>query len=133
MPRDFFQTKICIIQAMQKANKPLILQHIARQTGLSPQLVKYQMEQMAKWGIAGTILHPEDASKTYYVLQQAYYDNNWLNSLYALLTPYVEALGKMLDYDQAEVKPEQVLTKNLSMLLRLFEAETEKIGITSPP
>jgi len=128
MPRDFFQSKIRIIQAMQKAGKPLIMQHIALQSGVSPQLVKYQMGQMLQWGIAGTVPHPEDASKTYYVLQPAYYDKDWLNSLYALLTPYVKALDKMMDYDQANVKPEQALTRNLSMLLRLFEIEAEKIG-----
>lgn len=132
MPRDFFITKLRIIRTMQNANRPLILQHVAKECGMTPQAVKYQLKQMVDWGIGGTILHPDNADKVYYTLQPAYYDKNWLNSLYALLTPYVQALGKMLDYDQAKMKPEEVLTKNLSMLLRLFEEEAEKIGKAEP-
>ena len=127
MPKDFFNTKIRIVKAMQKAKKPLILQHIAKESKMSPQVVAYQIKQMQEWGIVGEIQPEADPFKTYYTLQPAYYDKNWLNALYAALTPYVEALGKMLDYDQATVKPEQVTTRNLAMLLRLFEVEAEKV------
>jgi hypothetical protein len=115
---------------MQKTGKAEIVQHIAKESGLAPQLVAYQIKQMLEWGIVGEVKPDDDPFKTYYILQPAYYDKNWLNALYAALTPYVEALGKMLDYEQAKVTPEQVTTRNLAMLLRLFEAETEKIGKT---
>ena len=128
MPKDFFATKVRIVQAMQKAGEALIVQHIAKESGLAPQLVAYQIKQMQEWGIVGEVKPEKDPFKTYYILQPAYYDKNWLNALYASLTPYVEALGKMLDYDQAKVKPEQVTTRNLAMLLRLFEAEAEKVA-----
>lgn len=114
---------------MQKAGQPLILQHIAKESGLTPQLAKYQIDQMIQWGIMGEVKPEEDPLKTYYMLQPAYYDKNWLNSLYAIMMPYVESLGKMVDTEQASVTPEQVLSKNLIMLLRLFEEEIEKMPL----
>ena len=115
---------------MQKAGQPLILQHIAKQCDLSPQIVKYQVDQMIQCGIIGSIQHPEEPLKTYYMLQPAYYDKNWLQTLYALFTPYIEALGKMIDTQQATVTPEQALTRNITMFLRLFEEEIEKMPKT---
>jgi len=130
MPRDFFTTKIRIVESMQKAEKPLILQHIAKLSKLTPQLVSYHMEQMVKWGIAGTVRSPDPADdKVYYVLQQAYYDENWLNSLFALLEPYIKGVTSQIDFDQAGVKPAKAVIRNLSMFLRLFERKIEKMSL----
>lgn len=130
MARDFFTSKIPIIEAMQKANKPLILQHIAKRCELDPQLVSYHMKQMIMWGIAGTVESPDlSDDKTYYVLQSAYYDQRWLESLFALITPYITALNEQIDFDQATVEPAKAVVRNLSMFLRLFERKIEEMKL----
>lgn len=130
MPRDFFTSKITIIEAMQKANKPLILQHIAKRSKLDPQLVVYHMKQMIAWGIAGTVQSPDlSDDKTYYVLQPAYYDEGWLESLFALITPYITALKEQIDFEQATVDPAKAVVRNLSMFLRLFERKIDKMKL----
>jgi len=125
MPKDPFTSKVIIVKAMQKLNQPSILQHIAKECNMTPQLVKYQIDQMIKWGIIGNVTHEEDPLKVYYMLQPAYYDKGWLHSLEALFMPYIEALAKMVDTDQAAGNPEQVLSRNLIMFLRLFEEHLE--------
>lgn len=134
MAKDFFGSKVMIVKAMQKLGKPDIIQHIAKECKMTPQLVKYQIDQMIQWGIVGTVEHPDEPFKTYYMLQPAYYDKGWLQSLYAIFTPYIEALGTMIDTDQAAVTPEQALTRNLTMFLRLFEDQLEKMPqkVTKP-
>ena len=128
MPRDFFTTKIQIIEAMQKGGNPLILQHIAKMSKLTPQLVSYHMKQMVKWGIAGVVQSPDITdTKAYYVLQSAYYDEHWLNSLFVLLEPYMKAL--VIDFEQTEVDPTKSVIRNLSMFLRLFERKIEKMPL----
>jgi len=128
MPQDFFTTKIQIIETMQKAGKPLILQHIAKRSKLTPQLVSYHMKQMIQWGIAGTVQSPDFTDpKVYYVLQPAYYDENWLNSLFVLLEPYMKALT--IDFEQTEVGHTKSVIRNLSMFLRLFEHKIEKMPL----
>lgn len=130
MPRDFFTTKIRIVESMQKAEKPLILQHIAKLSRLTPQLVSYHMQQMVKWGIAGTVSSPDAYDdKVYYVLQQAYYDENWLNSLFVLIEPYIKGIANQIDFDQAEVEPARAVVKNLAMFLRLFQHKIEKMKL----
>ena len=128
MTRDFFTTKICIVETMQKAGKPLILQHIAKLSKLTPQLVSYHMKQMVKWGIAGTVQSPDFTDpKVYYVLQAVYYDENVLNALFTLMEPYVKELT--IDFEQTEVDPIKSVIRNLSMLLRLFEHKIEKMPL----
>lgn len=130
-PNDFFAPKVRIIEAMQKANKPLINQHIAKLAKITPQLTNYHINQMIEWGIAGTYPIETDPNNTYYTLQPAYYDKKWLDALYLALTPFAEQLGKDLDLDQAQVDMPKAVVRNLSMFLRLFENKIEKLDLSS--
>ena len=125
MTNDFYATKIRIVEAMLKAGKPLILQHIAENAKMTPQLVKYHLVQMVDEGIAGTTIHEEDGN-VYYLLQPPYYDKNWQDALYNQLTPFVLEMGKTLDDGQAKVPKTKVVVRNLAMFLRLFESKIEK-------
>ena len=128
MPNDFFKTKIKIVQLMQKANRPLIAEYIAKKTKLSHQLVSYHLKQMVESGIAGIYPIEEEPGVTYYALQPPYYDPQWLEALYAALTPFVEDTAKTLDLEQATVSSPQAVLRNLTMFLRLFEKKIEKIN-----
>jgi len=126
MPQDFFTTKIRIVKAMQKANRPLILQRISELSKVSTQLTAYHVKQMVQWGIAGPIeINGDD--KTYYALQPAYYDRDWLEALFALMLPYLTNMKEEMDFSKVEVDPAQAIVRNLSMFLRLFEEKIEKI------
>jgi DNA-binding transcriptional regulator GbsR (MarR family) len=128
MPQDFFTAKVRIVKAMQKANRPLILQHISKLSKISVQLTAYHMKQMVEWGIAGTVdVNGDD--KTYYMLQPAYYDRNWLEALFALMLPYLTGMQKQMDFSEAKVESPQAIVRNLSMFLRLFEEKIEKIPL----
>ena len=128
MSHDFFTTKIRIVKAMQKANRPIIMEHIAKKTNLTHQLVSYHLKQMVEWGIAGTYPVEQDFGNTYYTLQPPYYDKAWLDALFAALTPFVEEMGKNIDMDQAKVEASQAAIRNLTMFLRLFESKIEDLG-----
>jgi hypothetical protein len=124
--QDFFTTKIQIVKAMQKADKPLILQHIAELSKVSTQLTAYHVKQMVEWGIAGTVdVNGDD--KTYYMLQPAYYDHKWLEALFALLLPYLKSMKKQMDFSGTKVESSKAIVRNLSMFLRLFEEKIERI------
>lgn len=126
--QDFFTTKIQIVKAMQKADKPLILQHISELSKVSTQLTAYHMKQMVEWGIAGTVdVNGDD--KTYYMLQPAYYDSKWLEALFALLLPYLKSMKKQMDFSGTKVESSKAIVRNLSMFLRLFEEKIEKIPL----
>lgn len=130
MPKDFFSTKIRIVKAMQKANKPLILQHIAQESKMTPQVVSYQVKEMLTWGIIGTVKSPDlKDQNTYYVLQPTYYDKNWMEGLYAILTPYIQDMAKQMDFTQANMSSPKALIRNLTLILRLFETEVEKLDL----
>lgn len=126
--QDFFTTKLRIVKAMQKANRPLILQHISELSKVSTQLTAYHMKQMVQWGIAGTVELNGD-EKTYYMLQPAYYDRGWLEALFAIMLPYLTNMKEQMDFSGAEVDPSQAIVRNLSMFLRLFEEKIEKIPL----
>jgi len=118
MIRDFFAIKIRLVEAMQKANKPLILQHVAKLSKLTPQHTSYHVSQMIEWGI---VLKVEHEDKTYFILQPAYYDRGWRESLFALMTPYIEAMISQTDFSQAKVSEAKASIRNLIIFLRLFE------------
>lgn len=113
---------------MQKANKPLIQQHISELSKVSTQLTAYHMKQMVEWGIAGTVDVDGDG-KTYYMLQPAYYDRNWLEALFALMLPYLTGMKEQMDFSEAKVDSSKAIVRNLSMFLRLFEERIEKIPL----
>ncbi len=120
--KDFLLT---IVETMQKADKPLIMNHIAKRAGISPQLVDYHLEQLINKGL---VLLVKDNDKKYYILQPIFYDENWLDALYKMLTPFVEGMSGRIGYEQCslEISSERVIINILLMFLRRFETELEK-------
>jgi len=114
-----------IVRVMQKANKPLILNHIAKRAKTAPQLVDYHLEKLIENGIICSI---DDDGSTYYALQPAFYDENWLNALYVQITPFVEAMagGGSILFEQAKVAEEKVVINVLSIFLERFKEEIQK-------
>lgn len=120
---DAFDSKVKIIQALRRANEPLILQHIAKRSRMSPQSVSYQLEKLIEWGIVTSKSIDE---KTVYQLQQPFYDEQALEKLSNALIPYMKKMGKNLDFSQIKGESTEAVIKNLFMLMRLFESEIEK-------
>ena len=110
-------TKLKIIKILIKADKPLILNHIAKKTNLDIQLVEYHIKKLIGDGIV--IIETEEEKK-YYYLCSPFYDTNNMNALYSLLTPYVEATVKNLSEDTATTE-EQVLNTFMYLLLLFID------------
>ena len=120
---DLFSSKIKIIQTLRRANKPLITYHVAKRSKMSIQLVIYHLEQMLDWGI---IIASNDGEKTLYRLQEAYYEDQLLEDLLAIIIPYMEKISINMDFSQIKVSETEAVEKNLFMFLRLFQKEIEK-------
>ena len=95
-------TRITIMQAMIRAGKPLILSHIAKRAKKDIQLVAYHLEQLVKEGIVYTYSGEED-ELTYYYLAAPFYDEDNMNALYALLTPYVQQTREIMENAEPDV------------------------------
>jgi len=114
-----------IVEVMQNADKPLILNHIAKRAEASPQLVDYHLGRMIKKGL---VLCVDEYDKKYYILQPIFYDENWLTALYQMLTPFVEGMSDKIGYEQCDqdVPQDRVVINILVMFLRRFEDELQK-------
>lgn len=114
-----------IVEAMQNADKPLILNHVAKRAKISPQLADYHLGQMIKKGL---VLCIDEYDKKHYILQQIFYDENWLTALYQMLTPFVEGMSGTIGYEQhdLDLSQERVVINIMVMFLRRFEEELEK-------
>jgi len=114
-----------IVEVMQDADMPLILNHIAKRADASAQLVDYHLGQMIKKGL---VLCIDEDDKKYYILQPIFYDENWLTALYKMLTPFVEGMSDKIGYEQydLDISQERVVINILVMFLRRFEDELEK-------
>ncbi|MBU1173175.1 MAG: winged helix-turn-helix domain-containing protein [Proteobacteria bacterium] len=120
---ELFTSKIRIIEALRRAEKPLIAQHIAKRSHLYPQLVRYHLGQMVEWGMVTTST-VED--KTFYQLQQPYCDEQLMEVLSELLIPYMQHMSEGMDFSQAKVSVGEAVIRNLFMLLRMFETEIDE-------
>lgn len=121
---DVFASKIKIIKTLRRAGEPLIAQHIAKRSRLTPQLISYQLEQMVDWGIV-TKSNSED--KTFYQLQKPYCNEELLETLSDMLIPYMKKMSAGMDFSQVKVSTTEAIIRNLFMFLRIFEAEIEKL------
>jgi len=123
------ETQIKIVGVMQRANNPLILNHIAKRARIAPQLVDYHLEQMIKKGIA--YLHTDENGNKYYMLQPIFYDKNWTYALSNQLIPFIQEMSKpgMLVFDQADEKTsvERLIINVFVTFLKRFEEEVEKL------
>ena len=124
---EVFASKIKIIQTLRRSGKPLIAQHIAKRSSLTPQLVSYHLLQMVEWGM---IVTSNIGGKTFYHLQKAYWDDQLLEDLSLMLIPYMKKMSKGMDLSQVKVSTTEAVIKNLFMFLRLFETEIERSPLT---
>ena len=127
---DAFASKVKIVQALRRANMPLILLHIAKRSRMSPQLVSYQLEHLVEWGIVTATVEGE---KTYYQLQEAYYDDQALEKLSKALLPYMVKISEKMDFSQVKGSTTEAVVKNLFMFMRLFETEIDRTFSRSQP
>lgn len=113
-----------IVEVMQQSGKPLILNHIARRTRIPVQLVDYHLEKLIESGIIYSL---KENGSTFYTLQPVFYDGNWLNALYAQLTPFVEDMadGDIL-FEQTKIPREKVVINIITVFLGRFQVEIEK-------
>ncbi|MCJ7633423.1 winged helix-turn-helix domain-containing protein [Candidatus Bathyarchaeota archaeon] len=121
---DVFASKIKIIKALRRAGEPLIAQHIAKRSRLSPQLVSYHLEQMVDWGII-TTSSVED--KSFYQLQKPYCNEELLEILSDTLIPFMSKISTQMNFSQIKVSSTEAVIRNLFMFLRLFETEIQKL------
>lgn len=114
-----------IVAELQRANKPLLLGHIAKRTDISRSLVQYHVQKMLRDGL---LLTTEYDGKTWYLLQPVFYDENWLNALYNQLTPFIEemAAGDKVSFEQADVTNDLVVVNVLGVFLQRFQQEVRK-------
>lgn len=126
---DAFGSKVKIVQALRRANQPLILHQIAKRSKMSHQLVSYQLEQLVEWGI---IIASINGDKTYQ-LQKPYYDEKALEKLSIKLLPYMKMISDKMDFSQVKGSTTEAVVKNLFMFMRIFETEIEKTFAKSKP
>lgn len=127
---EAFDSKVKIVQALRRANQPLILHHIAKRSRISRQLVSYQVEQLVEWGIITTSVIED---RTYYQLQTPYYDDQALEKLSTKLLPYMRSISDKMDFSQVKGEATEAVVKNLFMFMRLFETEIEKSFAKNKP
>ena len=120
---DFFDSKIKIIQTLRRSNKTLIMQHVAKRSHMSVQLVNYHVAQIVEYGI---IVASRFEEKTLYTLQESYYSDQLLEDLSQMLVPYMEKMSKTMDLTQIKVTPTEAIIRNLFMFMRLFQSEIDK-------
>ena len=125
---EVFASKIKIIKALRRAGEPLIAQHIAKRSRLTPQLVSYHLEQMVEWGM---IITSTSEDKMFYHLQKAYWNDQLLEDLSQMLIPYMKKMSKAIDFSQVKVSTTEAVIRNLFMFLRLFETEIVKLPINN--
>ena len=123
---EAFTSKIKIIKALRRAGEPLIAQHIAKRSHLTPQLVSYHLEQMVGWGM---IITSTSEDKTFYHLQKAYWNDKLLEDLSKMLIPYMKKMSEGMDFSQVKVSMGDAVIRNLFMFLRLFEAEINRTSL----
>lgn len=105
-----------IVEALIKSDEALILQHIAKKIGETPQTTAYNLKKLCDMGIVICI---DGGNNKQYLVQPFYYMEDTLNSLYVLLKPFAETINKLLD-DCAEKDRLDYTTNNLELIFELF-------------
>ena len=112
-------TKLKIIECLIKADKPLILNHIAKKTKLDIQLVEYHIKIFIKEEVINRAVGDDD--KNYYYLVAPFYDKDNMDALYSLLTPYIQETIKTLRDNSAEVTQKGVINTFMYLLFLFIE------------
>lgn len=115
--------KLKIIKCLIKEDSPLILNHIAKKTKHSAQLVEYHIKRMLDQGV---IICGCSEGKKYYYLSAPFYDEYKIDALYKYLTPYIETIiTEMKDCNDGVVEYETAVF-TLKYLLHLFIDDVSK-------
>lgn len=109
-------TKLTIIEVMSRAEGPMILNHIAKEAGFSPQLVDYHLRAMIKEGIIQEV-------DTHYMLQPIFYDETLYDGLCSGLLPLMEAMMDEIDTSQFNEEEKSVI------VFRVFKVVLERFLI----
>ena len=115
--------KLEIIKCLIDENAEMILNHIAKKTKRSAQLIEYHIKQLMEKKIV--VCAQRGGGKNigkYYSLTPIFYDESSIDALYAYLTPFVETLSKEC--------PEGTESKDivciLGYMLELFISDASK-------
>jgi len=111
-----------IIKVLQEADRPLILNHVAREVGESPQLVDYHLRSLVEKQV---VLQTEDVSSKYYFLQPSFYLVEAETSLMKVLTPWIQEFAKQTEVETDSDKKQAVLD-NLYYYFSLFLKKVSK-------
>lgn len=111
--------KLEIIKILMTAEHPLILNHIAKRSGRSVQLIDYHIKKLIEERVVHTFTEED---KIYYCLSSPFYDKNAITALYSLLTPYISETASEIKENNPEFDTIEVY--NVFMyLLQLFIAD----------
>jgi len=83
--------KLEIIKCLVNERAEMILNHIAKKTKRSAQLIEYHIKQLIEKKIV--VCRQDANNKKYYSLTHVFYDEGAIDSLYMYLTPFVETLS----------------------------------------
>lgn len=115
--------KLEIIKCLIEERAEMILNHIAKKTKRSAQLIEYHIKQLIEKNIVVCTQRGTDKNiKKYYSLTPVFYDESSVESLYMYLTPFVEILSKECPED---TKYEDIVCI-LGYLLELFISDASK-------
>ena len=97
----------------------MILNHIAKKTKRSAQLIEYHIKQLIEEKI---VICTTQHDKKYYILTDVFYDSSSIDALYLYLMPFVETLSETC---LPETEPKDVV-KTLGYILQLFIEDASK-------
>ena len=112
--------KLEIVKCLIDESAEMILNHIAKKTKRSAQLIEYHIKQLIEKKIV--ICRNDINNKKYYSLTPIFYDESSIDALYTYLTPFVETLSK--EYPEDNDYKDVVCI--LSYLLELFVLDASK-------
>lgn len=107
---------IKIILELQKADKPLIANHIAKGINETPQLVDYHLKNLLEKGV---ILTVEEYDTTFYMLQPSFYMEKAETSLMTILIEWLKIFMEQLEIDP-ELDKTKVILNNLKYYFTIF-------------
>jgi DNA-binding transcriptional regulator GbsR (MarR family) len=115
--------KLKIIKCLIEVETPLILNHIAKKTESSAQLIEYHIKQLLEQKIVNCVIHKD---KKCYFLTAPFYDEYKMEVLYKYLTPYVESTVEELKTDENDIVEYETAINTLKYLLCLFIDDISK-------
>lgn len=115
--------KLEIIKCLIDERAEMILNHIAKKTKRSAQLIEYHIKQLIEKKIVVCAQRGAGNNiKKYYSLTPIFYDESAIEALYMYLTPFVETLSKECPGDMEYID----IVCILGYMLELFISDASK-------